>query len=38
MPIIKPVQKHKYNTKRADIHENGTLNRQKEHNITEVEK
>jgi hypothetical protein len=34
VPIIEPGQKHKYNTKRVQIHRNKTPNRQNKNNMT----
>jgi hypothetical protein len=33
MPIIKPAQTQKYNTKRVQIHKNKTANRQNKNNV-----
>jgi hypothetical protein len=38
VPILKPAQKHKYNTKTVQVHKNGTLNRQNKNNVTKAEK
>jgi len=34
VPIIKPAQNHKYNTKTVKTHKNKTLNRQNKNNMT----